>query len=147
MNVAEFEDLKAAKTQEIADAEDLVETKSGELSTSDEKKATSKVDLEETQASLAADNKFLADLKVRCTDMDAQYAERTKTRQLEMEAVSKALEFLSSDEAHDLFTRTFNPAFLQRSAESRKRAAVSAMLMKAAKKSNDPRLSALAVRA
>merc|ERR1719191_340857 len=34
-----------------------------------------------------------------------------------MQAVGKALEFLSSDEAHDLFTRTFN--FLQRSVDSR----------------------------
>merc|ERR1719454_243262 len=50
-NVAEFESLKKAKTEQIADAEDLVETKS-------------KGDLEETQNSLAADNKFLADLKV-----------------------------------------------------------------------------------
>merc|ERR550514_663904 len=145
--VADFEDLKAAKTQQIADAEDLVETKSGELATSDEKKATSKVDLEETQTSLAADNKFLADLKVRCVDMDAQYAERTKTRQLEMEAVSKALEFLSSDEAHDLFTRTFNPALLQTRVASQRREAVVRLLHQASVLSHDPRLAALAVRA
>jgi hypothetical protein len=146
-NVAEFESLKKAKTQQIADAEDLVEVKSGELATSDEKKATSKVDLEETQTSLDADNKFLADLKVRCVDMDAQYAERTKTRQLEMEAVSKALEFLSSDEAHDLFTRTFNPAFLQTNTVSRTRSVVAKLLKKASEKARDPRLAALAVRA
>ena len=42
-DVADFESLKAAKTQQIADAEDLVETKSGDLATSDEKKASSKV--------------------------------------------------------------------------------------------------------
>merc|ERR1719301_226675 len=146
-NVADYESLKAAKTQEVADANSLVETKTGEIATADEKKATSKTDLEETTASLDADNKFLSDLKVRCTNMDAEFEERTKGRQLEMQAVSKALEFLSSDEAHDLFTRTFNPALLQRSAESSNRAAVSAFFMKAAKKSNDPRLSALAVRA
>merc|ERR1719191_2161051 len=146
-NQADYESLKAAKTTQIADAEALVETKSGEMATADETKAQSKVDLEATQTTLAADNKFLADLKVRCVDMDAQYAERTKTRQLEMEAVSKALEFLSSDEAHDLFTRTFNPAFLQTNAVSRTRSVVAKLLKKASEKARDPRLAALAVRA
>merc|ERR1719333_883898 len=79
--------------------------------------------------------------------MDAQYAERTKTRQLEMEAVSKALEFLSSDEAHDLFTRTFNPAFLQTAAVSRTRNALSKLLKNVAAKAKDPRIAAIAVHA
>ena len=146
-NVAAFEELKAAKEAQIASATEQVETKTGEAATADEKKATDKEDLEETRASLAEDQKFLSDLQLRCQDMDSQFEERTKTRQMEIQATSKALEFLSSDEAHDLFTRTFNPALLQRSAESSNRAAVSAFFMKAAKKSNDPRLSALAVRA
>jgi hypothetical protein len=145
--VADFEALKAAKTQEIADAEDLVETKTGEAAEADEKKAQSKVDLEATEATLAADNKYLADLKVRCTNMDAEYKERTTARQLEMEAVSKALEFLTSDEAHDLFTRTFNPALLQTRAVSKRREAVARLLHQAGMQSHDPRLSAIAVRA
>eukprot|EP00421_Protoceratium_reticulatum_P048671 CAMPEP_0168441562 /NCGR_PEP_ID=MMETSP0228-20121227/43555_1 /TAXON_ID=133427 /ORGANISM="Protoceratium reticulatum, Strain CCCM 535 (=CCMP 1889)" /LENGTH=58 /DNA_ID=CAMNT_0008455893 /DNA_START=9 /DNA_END=182 /DNA_ORIENTATION=+ len=44
---------------------------------------------------------------------DKEWEERQKTRQLEMEAVSKAVAVLSGDDAHDLFTRTFNPALLQ----------------------------------
>merc|ERR1719443_2119699 len=145
--VADFEALKAAKNQEIADAEDLVETKTGEAATADEKKASSKTDLETTEATLDADNKYLADLKVRCTNMDAEYKERTTARQLEMEAVSKALEFLSSDEAHDLFTRTFNPALLQTRVDSKRREAVARLLHQAGIQSRDPRLSAIAVRA
>merc|ERR1719281_586363 len=73
-----------------------------ELADVDEKNARSKEDKEITEETLAADTKFLADDE-----------ERTKTRQMEIQAVSKALEFLSSDEAHDLMTRTFNPALLQ----------------------------------
>merc|ERR1719217_11297 len=146
-NVAAYEELKAAKEAQIASATDQVETKTGEAAAADEKKASDKEDLEETRNSLAEDQKFLSDLQLRCQDIDSQFAERTKTRQMEIQATSKALEFLSSDEAHDLFTRTFNPALLQRSAESRNRAAVSAMLMKAAKKSNDPRLGAIAIQA
>merc|ERR550514_2532912 len=146
-NVAAYEELKAAKEAQIASATDQVETKTGEAAAADEKKASDKEDLEETRNSLAEDQKFLSDLQLRCQDIDSQFEERMKTRQMEIQATSKALEFLSSDEAHDLFTRTFNPALLQRSAESSNRAAVSKFLMKAAKKSNDPRLSALAVRA
>merc|ERR1719247_1746575 len=74
---------------------------------------TAKEELEDTQEVLAADQAFLANLKERCANMDQEYEERTKTRQLEIGAVSKALAFLSSDEAHDLFTRTFNPALVQ----------------------------------
>merc|ERR1719298_304267 len=79
--------------------------------------------------------------------MDQEYEERTKTRQLEIQAVSKALAFLSSDEAHDLFTRTFNFVQVRASVKSYKRAQVSKVLSEAAQKFQDPRLSTLAVQA
>merc|ERR1719159_1232559 len=113
-NQKAYEDLKAAKTDEIAAGQSQIDTKTQELGTTDEKNAQSKEDLEDTQATLAADTAFLADLKEKCANMDSEYEERTKTRQLEIQAVSKALAFLSSDEAHDLFTRTFNPALIQK---------------------------------
>merc|ERR1719171_1125596 len=72
------------------------------------KEAQSKESLEDTRNVLAADTKFLASLKEQCQNVDQEYEERTKTRQLEIQATTKALAFLSSDEAHDLFTRTFN---------------------------------------
>merc|ERR1712193_528404 len=84
-----------------------------ELASTDEKNAEDKEMKEDTEASLAADQAFMEDLKSRCASMDKEFEERTKGRQLEIEAVSKALAFLNSDEAHDLFTRTFNPSFLQ----------------------------------
>merc|ERR1719443_2645795 len=107
-NQKAYEDLKAAKEEEIAAGTSQVDTKTTTLAATDEKKAQDTEDLEDTQETLAADTKFLADLKDRCANMDSEYEERTKTRQLEIQAVSKALAFLSSDEAHDLFTRTFN---------------------------------------
>merc|ERR1719218_190931 len=106
-NQKAFEDLKAAKEEEIAAGTSLADTKTTTLAATDEKKAQDTEDLEDTQEGLAADTKFLANLKERCANMDSEYEERTKTRQLEIQAVSKALAFLSS-EAHDLFTRTFN---------------------------------------
>merc|ERR1719460_437440 len=80
---------------------------------------------------------------------DKEWEERSKTRQLEMEAVSKALAVLSSDDAHDLFTKTFNPALIQSksvTAGSGRRARASDVLSKAATALGSPRLAALAVK-
>merc|ERR1740133_211619 len=118
-----------------------------ELATADEKNAQSKENLEDTRNTLAADTAFLADLKDRCQNMDQEYEERTKTRQLEIAAVGKALAFLARNEADDLFTGTCN--FVQGgvSIKSHKRSLVSKALSAAAQKFNDPRLSTLAVSA
>merc|ERR1719254_272354 len=79
---------------------------------------------------------------------DSEWEERQKTRQLEMEAVSKALAVLSTDDAHDLFTSTFNPSLLQKesSMQSERRALASKILSDVAHKSSNPRLATLAVR-
>merc|ERR1719191_144170 len=70
------------------------------------------------------------------------------TRQLEMEACSKALAVLSSDDAHDLFTKTFNPSLIQKanSMHSERRVEASKLLSAVAKKVQNPRLATLAVR-
>jgi len=143
----DYEDLKAAKETEIAAGQDLIDTKTTELASADEKNAQSKESLEDTRNVLAADTEFLANLKEQCQNMDQEYEERTKTRQLEIQAVSKALAFLSSDEAHDLFTRTFNFVQVRATLHSQRRGQVSNALTTAAKKFNDPRLSELAVSA
>merc|ERR1712050_336318 len=64
-----------------------------------------------------------------------------------MEAVTKALAVLSSDDAHDLFTRTFNPAMLLQkvsASHSARRDAASKLLSAVAQKFHNPRLSTLA---
>merc|ERR1719387_1259935 len=103
-NAAAYEDLKAAKEKEIAAGQDLSATKTQELAQSDEKNAESKQALVDARSTLAADTEFLSNLKEKCQNIDHEYEERTKTRQMEITATSKALAFLSSDEAHDLFT-------------------------------------------
>merc|ERR1719451_192066 len=79
---------------------------------------------------------------------DSEWEERQKTRQLEMEACSKALAVLSSDDAHDLFTKTFNPAFVQKESgvQSARRTQAAALLKAMADKHNSPRLSAIAAK-
>merc|ERR1719207_429526 len=146
-NQKAYEDLKAAKEEEIAAGTSLADTKTQTLAMTDEKNAQSKENREDTENTLAADTKFLANLKERCANMDQEYAERTNTRQLEIQAVSKALAFLSSDEAHDLFTRTFNFVQVRVSIQSHRRTQVAKVLADASQKFQEPRLSPLATQA
>jgi len=145
-NQKAYEELKAAKEDEIAAGQEQIDKKTEELASTDEKLAQSKEDLTDTKASLSADEEFLSMLKDKCSNTDAEWEERQKTRQLEMEACSKALAVLSSDDAHDLFTKTFNPAFLQTNQHSAQRSRASEVLSRVAKKVNSPRLAALAMK-
>merc|ERR1712113_653697 len=147
-NQKAYEDLKAAKEAEIAAGQAQIDTKTQELADTDEKLAQAKEDIEDTRNALAADEKFLMMLKEKCQMTDKEWEERQKTRQLEMEAVSKALAILSGDDAHDLFTRTFNPALLQEenSMQSKRRIQASRVLQRVAQKLHSPRLATLAYR-
>jgi hypothetical protein len=141
-----YEELKKAKEEEIAAGQDAIDTKTQELATTDEKLALSKQDMEDTKAGLSEDEAFLLMLKEKCQDADQEYEERQKTRAMEIEAVSKALSFLTSDEARDLFSKTFNPALIQKKSLSSKRQdQASKMLAVIAKKNNNPRLMQLAM--
>merc|ERR1711935_990188 len=147
-NQKAYAELKVAKEDEIAAGQAQIESKTDELAETDEKNAQAKVDMEDTKASLSADEQFLMKLKEKCQMTDKEWEERQKTRQLEMEAVSKALSVLSGDDAHDLFTKTFNPAFLQSgaTANSERRTAASKLLSSVAQKFSSPRLANLAYR-
>merc|ERR1712242_334858 len=147
-NQKAYEDLKAAKEEEIAAGQEQIDKKTAELADTDEKNAQAKEDIEDTKKSLAADEEFLMMLKEKCSMTDKEWEERQKTRQLEMQAVSKALAVLSGDDAHDLFTRTFNPALFQTSsaAVSERRQQASELLLRVAQKFSNPRLSTLAYR-
>jgi len=145
-SVKAYEELKAAKEKELEVGKDQVDTKTQELADTDSKLANAKEDLSDTKTSLAADQEFLAMLKEKCSTSDKEWELRQKTRQLEMEACSKALAMLTSDDAHALFAKTFNPAFIQtNSAQKERRAAASKLLAEAALKTNNPRLSAISV--
>merc|ERR1719353_115992 len=87
-------------------------------------------------------------LKETCQMTDSEWEERQKARQEEIQACSEALAILSSDDAHDTFTKTFN--FVQTKAGLGKvdarREAAAKVLRAAAIKHGKPRLAALATR-
>merc|ERR1719454_70401 len=67
-----------------------------------------------------------------------------------MEASCRALAILSSDDSHDLFTRTFNPAMLQVAAVARvasaRRTKAAELLSAVARQLQSPRLAHIALR-
>jgi hypothetical protein len=136
-----FEDLKAAKEAEIKAGTEQKDAKTQELADTDAKLADDKQNLEDTRNSLSADQKFLMNLKETCQMTDQEWEERQKARQEEVQAVSEALAILSSDDAHDTFTSTFN--FLQ-TEEQGKRDQAAKVLFTAAKKYANPKLAAIA---
>merc|ERR1719388_433912 len=75
---------------------------------------------------------------------EKEYEQRVTERNLEIEAVGKALEILTSDEAHDLFAKTFKFVQKQSTTHSKRRAEASKVLARVARKNNNPRLAALA---
>jgi hypothetical protein len=97
--------MKASKTEEITAAEELIASKKAELAATDEKNAASKEDLEDTTATVAADTKFLAELKDKCDTATADYQARSKVRNEEILAVAEAMEILQGDDAKDLLLK------------------------------------------
>merc|ERR1719343_911659 len=74
-----YEELKAAKEAEIAAGQSQIDAKTQEIATTDEKNAQSKQDIEDTKASLSADEQFLMMLKEKCQMTDKEWEERQKT--------------------------------------------------------------------
>merc|ERR1719440_2073501 len=144
---AAYEDLKAAKETEIKAGTELMETKEQELADTDSKKAEDEEDLEGTRNSLSADQKFLMNLKETCQNTDQEYEERVKARQEEIKGCSEALAILSSDDAHDTFSSTFNFVQSRMTLQSRKRDEAAKVLREAGHKLNSPSLIRLAARA
>jgi len=145
-NQEAYEELKAAKLKEIKAGEDQRDTKTQELADTDSKVAQDKQDLDDTRNSLSADQEFLLNLKETCQNTDQEWEERQKARAEEVQAVSEALSILSSDDAHDTFTKTFNFVQVGQKKTTKRDTAVS-ILLGAAKKSGSPKLVALAMSA
>jgi hypothetical protein len=150
-----FHNLKAAKQKEIDAATDLKNHKTEELAQATQDDANAKQDLEDTQNAMAADQKFLMELKKNCAIADKEYAERSKMRSDEIVALAEALKMLTDEDARDLFGRA--TSFLQintvssnqarLTAQKRARALAVTRILKTAKRTKNFQLATLAVNA
>merc|ERR1719443_2613731 len=116
---SDFEGMSAAKTEQIATAKEKLDAL--EEANADNQKALSdaKENLELTREQRSKDVEFLRNLKTTCMDLDQQWAQRSKTRAMETQAVSEALKIISSDDSMDLLRNSVT--LLQVSTESQMR--------------------------
>merc|ERR1719191_2299714 len=99
----------------------MIDSKTQELAQTEEDLAASKQNLADTQDALTTDQKFIADLKVRCANADAEFESRSKARNLELQGVAETIAILNSDEAHELFSKTVSFVQVSVSAERSRR--------------------------
>merc|ERR1719395_255112 len=109
---SDYNELKAAKEAEISAGTTKSKQHSQALAATKESLADAKENLGSTREALASDVQFLQDLKLRCNDMDAEFAERQRVRTQEIAAVGEAMQILSEDDARDNFSKTL--AFVQK---------------------------------
>merc|ERR1712153_172646 len=67
-------------------------------------------ELEDTETSLAEDEKFLAELETGCATKEKEWAEVCKTRQEELVALAETIKILNDDDALELFKKTLPSA-------------------------------------
>merc|ERR1719379_1166568 len=103
-----FEELAAAKKDEIAAASEAIESKtvrSGDLAVS---VTTTADDIEDTTAEMKETEAFLANLASQCALKKKEWAARQQMRSEEISAISEAIKVLNDDDALDLFKKTLS---------------------------------------
>ena len=135
------EGLVKAKTEEIQAGKKQLEAKKEQKASADLEKEQSKQDIKDTTAALEADGAVSTEVKEKCAAMGTDYDKRSKLRSEEQAAVSKTIQVLTADEAHDVFGKTFS--FLQLSSQDHRQDSAAAVLSAAGKL--DSRLTTLAL--
>merc|ERR1740116_842826 len=105
-----MQDLAAQIDQATQDRDDKAATKAKRL----QFKADSEGDLKDTMTSKEADEKYLADLVATCEQKASDFESRQQLRAEEIEAISKAIEIISS-EAVSGNADTYLPKLVQQS--------------------------------
>jgi hypothetical protein len=100
-----FNDLKAAKTEEISINEKSVIDKEKRIGEIALELSEGTHALEDAKEELENAQKFKATMKEQCASMEEQKAAREKARAEEIKAISEAVEILNDDEALETFSK------------------------------------------
>jgi len=139
--------LMTAKKAELSASKQALLDKAGENGARAESLAESEAEKTDLEGQNTRDTTFLADTKTACKTKADEWSERKRLRAGEVAAISQALGVLRSDDARDLFKKSFdNDSFLQldRKAHHSRGSRALAMIRRTAVVSKDVRLSALA---
>merc|ERR1719172_101388 len=107
-----FEELSAAKAEEISSATSAIESKTKRAGNVAVEIVQTQDDLEDTEKEVSETQAFLGDLSTQCAQKKADWSERQKMRAEEISAVSEAIKVLNDDDALDLFKKAV-PSMVQ----------------------------------
>merc|ERR550514_417820 len=119
-SIKTFDSMSAAKAKEIQSLTDEIESKTVRHGEAKVELVSLKNDLDDTQAALIEDKKFLAEMDKSCSTKEAEWAERQKMRAEEMLALHDTIKVLNDDDALELFKKTLPSASLLQTKESMK---------------------------
>merc|ERR1719336_570885 len=108
--VAAHEGLMAAKTKEVSVLTKGIEAKMARVGALGVEIATMENDLEDTEAGLAQDQKFAADLKKNCAKREGIHEKEKQMRATEVVALADTIKILNDDDALELFKKTLPSA-------------------------------------
>eukprot|EP00439_Symbiodinium_sp_Y106_P006400 s7776_g1.t1 len=99
--------------KEIDSAKVQIATKKEEKTAADEERLQKKQAVKDAKGSVEEDLAFARKVQKQCDAKGQEWDKRQKIRGDELQAVSKAVEILDSDDSFDLFGKTMAPSFLQ----------------------------------
>merc|ERR1719410_1825651 len=102
--------LMKAKTKEVTTLTKQIEEELKRIDELDAFLANGENDLEETEAALAADTKFLQELETGCDTKTKEWEMIQKTRAEELLALAETIKVLNDDDALELFKKTLPSA-------------------------------------
>merc|ERR1712187_1003038 len=105
-----YEALMKAKTKEVVTLTKQIEEELKRIGELDAFLANGENDLEETEAALAADTKFLQELETGCDTKTKEWEVIQKTRAEELLALAETIKVLNDDDALELFKKTLPSA-------------------------------------
>merc|ERR1740117_2457658 len=103
---ANYEKLTATLVKQHNELNDTKSRKETQMSDAESDLADTTATYDDTTDQLKADIAFFDQTKDACNTKHTEWDLRSKLRTEELEGISKALEFLSSDEARDLFAKS-----------------------------------------
>merc|ERR1719174_683675 len=109
-----FNELKAAKVEEISLNEKAVITKEKRMSEIALELSEDNHALEDAEEEKANAEKFLANMKEQCATVEKDKAMRMKMRADEIAAVSEAVGILNDDDALEVFSKAKSSALVQK---------------------------------
>merc|ERR1719264_640044 len=101
-----YDALMAAKEKEVESLNAQIETKLTRKAELGVELAGGLNELEDTEISVAEDEKFLAELGTGCATKEKEWAEVCKTRQEELVALAETIKILNDDDSLELFKKT-----------------------------------------